>query len=112
MVVWIREFLIDRSQRGRIGRHYSEEFRVPSFVTLGIVLGPLLFIAYVNYMWRNIESKMRYFADVCIIYREILNIKYVEMLKTYLNIFGDFLGDQKFLKLGVPDIWESSYKMT
>jgi hypothetical protein len=55
---------------------------------------------------------MRHFADVCIIYREILNIKYVEMLKTYLNIFGDFLGDQKFLKLGVADIWESSYKMT
>jgi len=32
MVVWIREFLIDRSQRVRVGRHYSEEVRVMSGV--------------------------------------------------------------------------------
>jgi hypothetical protein len=28
VVVWIREFFIDRSQRVRVGRHYSEEVRV------------------------------------------------------------------------------------
>jgi len=28
VVVWIREFLIYRSQRVRVGRHYSEEVRV------------------------------------------------------------------------------------
>ena len=41
VVVWIREFLIDRSQRVRIGRHYSEEVRVTSGVPQGSVLGPL-----------------------------------------------------------------------
>jgi hypothetical protein len=45
----------------------------------GSVLGPLLFLAYVNDIWGSIESKIRLFADDFIIYRKILNIK--DMLK-------------------------------
>ena len=41
VVVWISEFLIDRSQRVRVGGHYSEEVRVTSGVPEGSVLGPL-----------------------------------------------------------------------
>ena len=59
MVVWIREFLIDRSQIVRVGRHYSEEVRVKSGAPQGSVLAPLLFLAYVNDIWRDIESKIR-----------------------------------------------------
>jgi len=35
VVVWIWEFLIDRSHRVRVGRHYSEEVRVRSGVPQG-----------------------------------------------------------------------------
>ena len=51
--------MIDRSQRFRVGRHYSEEVRVISGILQGSVLGPLLFLAYVNDIWRDIESKIR-----------------------------------------------------
>ena len=34
-------------------------------------LGPLLFLAYVNDIWRNMASTIRLFADGCIIYRKI-----------------------------------------
>jgi len=55
VVVWIREFLIGRSHRVRVGGHYSEEVRVTSGVPQGRILGPLLFLAYVNDIWRDIE---------------------------------------------------------
>jgi len=90
VVVWIREFLIDRSQRVRVGGHCSEEVRVTSDVPHGSVLGPLLFLAYVNDIWRDIESKIRLFADDCIIYRKMLNIKDVEKLQADLDILGDW----------------------
>ena len=39
VVIWIREFLIGRSQRVRVERHYSEEVRVTSGVPQGYRIG-------------------------------------------------------------------------
>ena len=73
VVVWIREFLLGRTQRVGVGGQLSEEVRVTSGVPQGRVLGPLLFLAYVNDIWRNVESTIRLFADDCVIYRKIIN---------------------------------------
>jgi hypothetical protein len=85
VVVWIREFLLGRTQRVRVGGQISEEVRVTSGVPQGSVLGPLLSSAYVNYIWRNTESTIRLFADDCIIYRKIINNKDMEHLQMDLN---------------------------
>ena len=67
VVVWVREFLLGRTQRVRVGGQLSEEVSVTSGVPQGSVLGPLLFLAYVNDIWRNIVSTIRLFADDCFI---------------------------------------------
>ena len=53
LVVWVKEFLLGHSQRVRVDGQLSEEVRVTSGVPQGSVLGPLLFLAYVNDIWRN-----------------------------------------------------------
>ena len=68
VVVWVREFLVGRTQRVRVGGQLSKEVKATSGVPQGSVLGPLLFLVYVNGIWRNIGSSIRLFADDCIMY--------------------------------------------
>jgi len=67
-------------QRVRVERQLSEEVRVKSTVPQGSVLGPLLFLNYVNVIWRNIESTIRLYADDCVIYRKIINNEVMDKL--------------------------------
>jgi hypothetical protein len=70
IVAWIREFLRGRTQRVTVGGQLSEEVRLTSSVPQGSVLSLLLFLAYVNDIWRNIESTIRLFANDCLIYKK------------------------------------------
>ena len=88
--MWIREFLLGRTQRARVGGRLSEEVRVTSGVPQGSVLGPLLFLAYVNDIWRNMESTIRLFADDCVIYRKIINNADMEKLQKDLDRLGEW----------------------
>jgi len=90
VVVWIREFFLGRTQRVRVGGQLSAEVGVMSGVPQGSVLGPLLFPAYVNDIWRNMESTIRIFADDCVIYRKNINNADMEKLQE-LDRLGEWM---------------------
>jgi len=73
------------------GGQLSSEVRVTSGVPQGSVLGPPLFLAYVNDIWRNIESTIRLFADDCVIYRKIINNADMEKLQKDLDRLGEWV---------------------
>ena len=78
-----------RTHRVRVEGQLSEEVRVTSGVPQGSVLGPLLFLAYINDIGRNTESTIRLFADDCVIYRKILNDDDMEKLQKDMDKMGE-----------------------
>jgi hypothetical protein len=90
VVTWIREFLTGRTQRVRIGGELSDEIRVTSGVPQGSVLGPLLFLAYINDISKNIKSHIKLFADDCVIYRKILAAEDIIILQSDVDSLGEW----------------------
>ena len=65
---WIRAFLVGRTQAVVLEGESSMEVPVTSGVPQGSVLGPLLFLLYINYLPQNIQSQVRLFADDTAVY--------------------------------------------
>ena len=59
----------------------------------GSVLGPLLFLAYVNDIWRNNESTIRLLTDDCVIYKKIINSEDIENLLIDLDRLGEWAAE-------------------
>ena len=70
---WISTFLCCRKQRVVLNGSHSDWDRVESGVPQGTVLGPLLFLLYINDIGDKVSSEIRLFADDCIVYRPINN---------------------------------------
>jgi hypothetical protein len=56
----------------------------------GSVVGQLNLLVYVNCVWKNINSRIRLFADDCIIYKEIANKNDIEILQQDLDTLGEW----------------------
>ena len=70
---WIKAFLTGRSQTVVLEGESSSEIPVNSGVPQGSVLGPLLFLLYINDLPENTHSQVRLFADDKAIYITINN---------------------------------------
>ena len=64
---WLSTWLTKRSQRVVVDGYESKYARVISGVPQGTVLGPVMFLLYINNINNNISSSLRLFADDCII---------------------------------------------
>jgi len=82
---WIFSWLTKRTQRVVIKGHSSSYVKVGSGVPQGTVLGPLMFLLYINDITTNITSYIRLFADDCILYRVIHSEQDHQLLQQDLN---------------------------
>lgn len=87
---WIQEFLNNRSQSVKLNNYISHPTRVTSGVPQGSVLGPLLFLVYINDIASNISSSIRLFADDCVVYRKITCTDDVAELQQDLTRLGEW----------------------
>lgn len=82
---WLEQFLTNRSQYVSVNNHASNVASVTSGVPQGSVLGPLLFLIYINDLPLHVSCQIRMFADDCVIYRAVNNITDQTALQIDLN---------------------------
>ncbi len=82
---WVSGFLKDRTQCVTVNGQCSEWRDVASGVPQGSVLGPALFLLYINDIADNVHSNMRLFADDSVIYRTVSNLHDQQSLQNDLS---------------------------
>ena len=68
---WIKAFLLGRTQCVALEGEKSSEIPVTAGVPQGSVLGPILFLLYINDLPENIHSEIRLFAEDTVVYLTI-----------------------------------------
>nr|VZI35325.1 unnamed protein product [Spirometra erinaceieuropaei] len=63
LLKWIENFLVGRSQTVRLGGQHSAEVTVTNGVPQGSVLGPILFLIYIDDCIHGLDCKIAMFAD-------------------------------------------------
>ena len=67
----VRNFLTDRKQKVSVNGAESISHDVTSGIPQGSVLGPILFVIYINDMPDHVDSEAYLFADDTKVYKEI-----------------------------------------
>ncbi len=98
---WINSFLHGRSQRVVVDGNASRSAPVLSGVPQGTVLGPILFLIYINDLPSRLKSDCRLFADDCILYRQISSKTDSDTLQSDLDRLTDW--EAKWLMTFNPD---------
>ena len=119
VLAWIEDFLVGRSQRVTVNGCHSSWSSVASGVPQGSVLGPVLFVIFINDMPQAAESNCQMYADDTKLFRIIQSQADTNILQKDLNNLVDwsdkwqlrFNADKcKILHLGRTNP-QSHYKM-
>ena len=90
-LIWIRSFLSQRDQTVVLEGSSSDTKPVTSGVPQGTVLGPLLFLVYINDLPQCVTSSHnRLFADDCLIHKEIRSQADADKLQVGLDAIQEW----------------------
>ena len=87
---WIKTFLSERSQIVEVNATGSMSTPVLSGIPQGNVLGPILFIVYINDFLEGIQSNVLLFADDAKIFNQILSREDALTVQSDLNSVEDW----------------------
>ncbi len=82
---WLEDFLIGRSQQVSVNGSTSAKVPVTSGVPQGSVLGPVMFLIYINDLPECVESAVRIFADDTKIFRKVDSVTDCRALQHDIN---------------------------
>ena len=101
-IKWFKSYLSDRTQLVEVGGVYSDTNVVPCGVPQGSILGPLLFLIYVNDMISATKSKLILYADDSALIASGKDISVIEnSLSAELGSVREWMSDNKLsLHLG------------
>ena len=112
LIIWITEFLLGRKQRVVIGKAKSEWSNVSSGVPQGSVLGPLLFLVYINDMPEALNHFCKLFADDSKLIAIIKNSNYKTMLQEDSNTLANWANENEIQlrKVQNNDNWKQALR--
>jgi hypothetical protein len=84
LLQWLQEWLKDRKQRVCLAGEYSAWADVTSGVPQGSVLGPLLFLIYINDIDKGIANRLLKFADDTKLLGKVGTVEDIERLRVDL----------------------------
>ena len=110
---WIRNFLCDRKQRICVNGEFSTWSAVLSGIPQGSILGPLLFLIYINDLpamctQQDISTKIYLYADDAKIYKFITQMRDQADLQTVMNSVKNW-SDEWLLRLNIDKCKTVSY---
>ena len=97
MLKFLRSYLHERKQRVVLDNHMSDEVKVLSGVPQGSILGPLLFVLFINDIYANIDANtnIELYADDTKIWRQIDSNHDCEILQNDINLLYKRATDNK-----------------
>lgn len=117
-LAWIRSFLMHRKQAVKINDCTSSEASVDSGVPQGSVLGPILFLIFINDLPESVSSNIKIFADDTKIFRAINSPsdadelqQDLEALQHWSDLWGLKFNANKCVHLHVGNKFPTSYEM-
>ena len=105
---WINSWLSERSQKVVLDGQASDPVPVLSGVPQGSVLGPVLFLIFINDLPDNIRSSVRLFADDCVLYRNIKSPIDCQILQDDLSSLSQWETDWQ-MKFNVAKCHSAKY---